>query len=235
MQKQKGLKIVLTFTIVFVFSVSFLPQSFGQSQYNLAPVADAGNDIVAFENETVTLDGSLSYDPDDPEGVLPIQYIWSLSPDGPSLCEDWSVPYCKVTVPSYTEEIVLTVSDGYLTDTDTVRIINLDEITGPAGVDGLTSLIDTDNAVGGNCDEYGNGGIRIKAGIDDNGNGVLEIGEIDVIQYLCNGADGPQGDPGITQDELSSLWQMVKDNRTLLEQLPMLKKELETLQIQVTQ
>ena len=48
-------------------------------------------------------------------------------------------------------------------------------------------LINVSNDTGSNC---ANGGAKIESGEDDNGNGVLETAEIDVIRYVCNGADG---------------------------------------------
>ncbi len=38
-----------------------------------------------------------------------------------------------------------------------------------------------------------NGGITVDAGIDDNGNSVLDPGEVDSTQYVCNGANGSNG------------------------------------------
>jgi len=35
-----------------------------------------------------------------------------------------------------------------------------------------------------------NGGINVQSGIDDNGNGVLDPAEVDVVQEVCNGTDG---------------------------------------------
>ncbi len=37
------------------------------------------------------------------------------------------------------------------------------------------------------------GGIQVDAGIDDNGNGVLDPAEVDSTQYVCNGANGSSG------------------------------------------
>jgi len=42
--------------------------------------------------------------------------------------------------------------------------------------------------------ECPNGGVRIKTGIDDNGNGMLEDDEVDAEQVVCNGSDGEDGD-----------------------------------------
>jgi hypothetical protein len=52
----------------------------------------------------------------------------------------------------------------------------------------LTSLIATSSeAYGSNC---ANGGIRIEAGIDSNGSGILDSSEVSSTSYICNGVDG---------------------------------------------
>lgn len=52
----------------------------------------------------------------------------------------------------------------------------------------LTSLIATSSeAYGSNC---ANGGIRIEAGIDSNGSGILDSSEVSSTSYVCNGVDG---------------------------------------------
>jgi len=60
---------------------------------------------------------------------------------------------------------------------------------GTNGTDGTSIAISlTNEPVGSNC---ANGGIKIEAGVDDNGNGVLDIpGEVDDTDYVCNGSDG---------------------------------------------
>lgn len=58
---------------------------------------------------------------------------------------------------------------------------------GTDGEDGLSSLVDiADEAAGANC---ANGGKKITTGLDDNGDGVLDAGEIDHTEYVCNGND----------------------------------------------
>ena len=57
-------------------------------------------------------------------------------------------------------------------------------VTGSSGTDGLTSLIRmADEVAGANCLE---GGIKVEAGLDDNGNGILEDVEVDAVNYVCN-------------------------------------------------
>ena len=62
---------------------------------------------------------------------------------------------------------------------------------GTAGQNGLQSLLAvTPEPAGTNCAD---GGQRIDYGIDDNGNGTLEAGEIDGTAYACDGATGATG------------------------------------------
>ncbi len=62
---------------------------------------------------------------------------------------------------------------------------------GTAGQNGLQSLLAvTPEPAGTNCAD---GGQRIDYGIDDNGNGTLEAGEIDGTAYACDGATGGNG------------------------------------------
>ena len=60
------------------------------------------------------------------------------------------------------------------------------QITEPgAGNDGSTALIATSTEPAGtNC---ANGGVKIEAGVDDNGNGQLDSNEVDSTQYICDG------------------------------------------------
>jgi hypothetical protein len=69
-------------------------------------------------------------------------------------------------------------------------------LSGPAGINGtngnngLNALINTTTeAAGANCI---NGGTKIETGIDANGNGVLEIGEVNnsLTNFVCNGING---------------------------------------------
>ena len=60
-----------------------------------------------------------------------------------------------------------------------------DGAQGPAGNDGSTALILTSTEpAGANC---ANGGVKIAAGVDDNGNGQLDANEVDSTQYICDG------------------------------------------------
>jgi OmcA/MtrC family decaheme c-type cytochrome len=57
---------------------------------------------------------------------------------------------------------------------------------GPAGEPGAPALAATsDEPAGTNCP---NGGTKVEAGVDDNGNGVLDDSEVMSTTYVCNGA-----------------------------------------------
>lgn len=76
-----------------------------------------------------------------------------------------------------------TNSDGTLDDTEisaTAYVCN--------GLDGKVSLVNiTDENAGSNC---GNGGVKIESGIDDDGDGTLDITEVEITRYICSGIDG---------------------------------------------
>ena len=60
-----------------------------------------------------------------------------------------------------------------------------DGADGIDGNDGATALIATSTEpAGANC---ANGGVKIEAGVDDNGNGQLDSNEVDSTQYICDG------------------------------------------------
>ncbi len=63
--------------------------------------------------------------------------------------------------------------------------------TGDQGVPGTDALVrTTDEPAGMNCLD---GGVRVDAGIDADGSGTLESGEIAATAYACDGADGAAG------------------------------------------
>ncbi len=73
-----------------------------------------------------------------------------------------------------------------------------DGAVGPAGADGdpgsdgTNALVSvTPEAAGANC-EYG--GQKIETGLDENGNGTLDAGEVENTIYVCNGGPGDTGD-----------------------------------------
>lgn len=68
---------------------------------------------------------------------------------------------------------------------------------GANGADGKNALVSTTlEPAGANC---ATGGTKIEVGIDVNGNGILDAGEINASQtkYVCNGAQGPAGQNGV--------------------------------------
>ena len=80
-------------------------------------------------------------------------------------------------------------------------------VNGSNGSDGLGSLVAlTDEPAGGNC-EFG--GTRVDSGVDDNANNILDSGEIDSSQFVCNGQPGVNGANGADgSDGLVSLLAM---------------------------
>ncbi|MCF7918989.1 MAG: choice-of-anchor J domain-containing protein [Candidatus Cloacimonetes bacterium] len=91
---------------------------------NMPPVAMAGDDVSWWENLTVTLDGTGSYDPDGD----PITYMWTgagLTFDDPTSATP------VVTLPNVNDDtdytVTLTVNDGFLNGTDnlTITVMNV--------------------------------------------------------------------------------------------------------------
>jgi FG-GAP-like repeat len=63
------------------------------------------------------------------------------------------------------------------------------------GAGGLTTLVSvTPEAVGANC---AGGGQKVETGLDDNGNGTLEAGEVSTTVYVCHGEAGTNGTDGL--------------------------------------
>ena len=99
---------------------------------NLPPVADAGPDFEAHAGESVSLDGSASYDPDDD---LPLQYFWMMlsSPEGSSavlITPGTGSPTVTFTpdIPGdYTFELVVRDQRGADSAPDTVVLHALNE------------------------------------------------------------------------------------------------------------
>lgn len=118
---------------------------------NLPPIADAGIDQSAEVGDSVTLNGTASYDPDDGPG--PLEWNWEVTnyPSGayPSL-SGISIPTTAAT-PRFTPSrggtyiFELTVGDGELTsppDYVTVRITDPDAGGGSGGSSGSSSCLD---------------------------------------------------------------------------------------------
>jgi hypothetical protein len=69
-----------------------------------------------------------------------------------------------------------------------------DGAAGPSGTNGLTTLAAVvQEAIGSNCPT---GGSMISAGLDVNGNGLLDAVEVKSKQYVCNGTTGLTGGAG---------------------------------------
>jgi hypothetical protein len=63
---------------------------------------------------------------------------------------------------------------------------------GTDGEDGATSLVKLSaEPAGDNC---ANGGVRIEQGLDADGDGILGSGEVTETTFVCNGADGNDGE-----------------------------------------
>ncbi|WP_338867806.1 DUF7151 family protein [Myxococcus stipitatus] len=65
---------------------------------------------------------------------------------------------------------------------------------GPQGLSSLTRT--TSEAAGTNC---ATGGAKLETGVDANRDGALDNSEVNaaLTRYVCNGARGPQGEPGV--------------------------------------
>ena len=70
----------------------------------------------------------------------------------------------------------------------------VDGVDGDHGDDGNSTLTVTTNLSSSSSNCWGDGGVQIDVGVDDNNNGVLESSEIDDTTYICNGGDGADGD-----------------------------------------
>lgn len=69
-----------------------------------------------------------------------------------------------------------------------------DGINGINGTNGSNALVKIlSEPAGANC---ANGGSKIIAGLDGNGNGILDAAEVTSTGYVCNGAAGPAGAAG---------------------------------------
>jgi len=82
-----------------------------------------------------------------------------------------------------------TLSDDEV-DSTTYVCDGEDGASGEDGSSGTTLIATTDEPAGDNC---ANGGTRLDAGVDDDGDGVLDAEEVDDTTYVCNGADGASG------------------------------------------
>ncbi len=88
-------------------------------------------------------------------------------------------------------------------DLDDDGVLEPEEVTateyvcnGEDGQDGLASLVSVmDEAAGANCTT---GGQAIRSGVDSNRDGLLQPEEVTATDFVCNGATGADGQPGLT-------------------------------------
>jgi hypothetical protein len=103
------------------------------SEPNQAPTADAGPDQTVDEAATVVLDGSASSDPDGDS----LSYDWSQTAGPDVTLSDTTAESPSFPAPEVTGETTLsfelTVSDGDLSDTDTVTVTVQDVPEAPTG------------------------------------------------------------------------------------------------------
>ncbi|GEM_PF-1084298 len=66
-------------------------------------------------------------------------------------------------------------------------------VDGQAGLGSLVSVMD--EAAGANCPS---GGQAVRSGVDTNRDGLLQPEEVTSTDYVCNGATGADGEPGLT-------------------------------------
>ena len=113
---------------------------------NLPPVAAAGADRTVFLNDTVSLDGTLSYDPD---GDAITSYAWAVTAPNASsfVLAGATSSFPADQLGTYTVE--LTVSDGELTDSDVAYITVTQAVNQPpiAGNDYFQVIWKTSNNV----------------------------------------------------------------------------------------
>ena len=87
---------------------------------------------------------------------------------------------------------VVVIVDGAAVEGQTQYVCN--GVAGQDGKDGgHDALVVTSEEVGSNC---AHGGILVNSGVDANGNGTLDDEEILSARYICNGADGENGQAG---------------------------------------
>lgn len=82
------------------------------------------------------------------------------------------------------------LADGEVSSTQYV----CNGLNGGAGAEGRSMLVRVRaEAVGANCAQ---GGSAVMAGLDADGNGALDSGEVSSVAYVCNGANGSNGSNG---------------------------------------
>jgi hypothetical protein len=82
----------------------------------------------------------------------------------------------------------------FCNDSDQWELVDLQGTAGSSGASGKNSLVSVvAESVGGNC---AGGGQKIMSGLDANGNGQLDSGEVSSTGYSCNGSSGVSGAAG---------------------------------------
>jgi len=94
------------------------------SSINDKPVADAGPNQSVLVNQSVTFDGSGSYDPDGDDDIF--SFEWNFGDGATGIGKQASHTYTKVGI----YNVTLTVTDnGHLTDTDTITVTVTEQST----------------------------------------------------------------------------------------------------------
>ncbi len=170
---------------------------------NQRPVAAAGNnqavEAASCDGAEVTLDGSGSSDPD---GCI-VSYGWTWAGGTASGCSP------SALLPLGTHVVTLTVSDGELTDTDTVSITvgytsnNIIAITSPQDEACVSSSpITVSGLVGGDCVTVEVNGVDEVTIYEDNSFSASDVplleGDNEITAVVTNTADGSTGSDTIT-------------------------------------
>ncbi|MFH1724602.1 MAG: LamG-like jellyroll fold domain-containing protein [Elusimicrobiota bacterium] len=164
------------------------------------PIANAGPDVKASAGEEVTLDGSLSYDPD---GEV-VYWVWrNLSDaDNPVVAEGDIV---TMNAHGYAEELIeLTVMDNFGAKAKDTLIITNPGTQGPAGPAGAAGP-EGDTGDAGPIGPEGPAGPRGPAGLKGDTGDTGPAGP--------GGPQGPQGEPGMTPEEVAAMQDEIRQLR----------------------
>ena len=129
----------------------------------------------------------------------------------PNLIQNETITYnvtfslTKIQPPSYEFTIVELTTSSFNVNDNTKIVFNQGAVgpigpqgaAGPKGENGFTSLIKTSNIGSDPKNPCTLPATKIESGIDSNKNRVLDIGEIDSVQFVCNGANGLDGSDGL--------------------------------------